>query len=239
MADSTRRNRSANRRWTEREPPDDRDGGELDDWQWDDIEWSEGEELGAPTGPSAPAARRPPDVGVRASAEPDDRPSGDVGRAALVHRRRVAALVVLGVLFACALIIPLVVFGGGGGTRGAEQTTASAPTSSQTTTTARSTTPTTTATQPTTTPGKATLRLVLAQGQSLRQGDHGSAVVTLQKGLAALGFAAGRPDGVFGPVTRAAVVDFQTSNSLTPDGVVGSDTARLLNSALARKGVTR
>jgi peptidoglycan hydrolase-like protein with peptidoglycan-binding domain len=56
--------------------------------------------------------------------------------------------------------------------------------------------------------------------------------------LAALKFATGTPDGVFGVTTEAAVVDFQRSNNLPPDGIVGIDTVRLLNTALAAKGVT-
>ena len=49
---------------------------------------------------------------------------------------------------------------------------------------------------------------------TLRQGAKGSAVTTLQN---ALGLKA---DGIFGPRTRAAVIAFQRSRSLLPDGVV-------------------
>jgi peptidoglycan hydrolase-like protein with peptidoglycan-binding domain len=36
------------------------------------------------------------------------------------------------------------------------------------------------------------------------------------------------PDGVFGPITREHVVNFQTHHGLTADGTVGSITARVL-----------
>ncbi len=146
----------------------------------------------------------------------------------------------LGVLFIVALVVPLVVFSGGG-ENAAEPTPAPATTLQSATTPLRTTTQersATTTTAPTTTQ-PASLRVTLADGEALNRGDRGSAVVQLQKGLAALGFAAGEPDGVFGATTEAAVVDFQESNNLTPDGVVGTDTVRLLNAALAEKGVSR
>jgi murein L,D-transpeptidase YcbB/YkuD len=158
---------------------------------------------------------------------------------ALIRRRRIAALAVLGALFILALVIPLVVFSGGGGNN-AEQTTP-LTTAAQTTTAAQQTTtreqPTTTTT-PTTTPDSAPLEVTLPDGEALRRGDRGSEVEDLQKGLAALGFSPGEPDGVFGANTEAAVIDFQQSNDLDPDGVVGTDTVRLLNAALAEKSAS-
>lgn len=205
-----------------------------DDWLGDEIDWDE--EADRPgSGPPHP----PPRVGLIPGAGPAVGVEGpaDEGRLAEVRRRRIVALAALGLVFVLALVIPLVVFGGGGGGNAVETTTPA--TTAQTTAPARTTTqerPATTTT-PTTTP-RETLRVTLTDGQALNRGDRGSEVVALQKGLAALGFAAGNPDGVFGATTEAAVVDFQQSNNLTPDGVVGSDTARLLNSALAREGVT-
>jgi peptidoglycan hydrolase-like protein with peptidoglycan-binding domain len=79
------------------------------------------------------------------------------------------------------------------------------------------------------------LRVALPASGTLRRGDHGSAVETLQKALVALGFAPGRPDGVFGANTEAAVVDFQRSNGLQPDGIVGKETARTLNAGLTNR----
>src|SRR5512135_70226 len=61
---------------------------------------------------------------------------------------------------------------------------------------------------------------VLAQ-PVLRYGARGSAVVTLQRRLAALRYDAGPVDGVFGYSTLHAVVAFQKVNRLARDGVVG------------------
>ena len=51
---------------------------------------------------------------------------------------------------------------------------------------------------------------------------------TLQARLAALGFDAGDPDGLFGAKTTAAVKQFQLSRSLTVDGKVGAKTKAAL-----------
>ena len=166
------------------------------------------------------------------------------GHVALIRRRRITALAVLGLLFVLALVIPLVVFSGGGST--AEQTTPlttasqTATAAPQTTTGAQQTTreqPAVTTT-PSTTPEATPLQVSLPDGETLSRGDRGSEVEDLQKGLAQLGFSTGQPDGVFGADTEAAVIDFQQSNDLTPDGVVGSETVRLLNAALAQKSST-
>jgi hypothetical protein len=211
-----------------------------DDWQLDDVDWFE--QAPRPNSESAagetPARQRSGLIPEGARDGGDQPSSAPEGRLADIRRRRIAALAALGLLLGCAVVIPLVVFGGNG--NGVEQsttppTTAGTTTSAQTTTQARSTTTTTTTTS--TTPSAA-LRVALPAGTTLKRGDRGAAVTELQKGLAALGFATGRPDGTFGATTDAAVVDFQQSNNLPPDGIVGSDTVRLLNAALAKKGAT-
>lgn len=58
--------------------------------------------------------------------------------------------------------------------------------------------------------------------RTLRQGDKGDDVRQLQTRLHV------GADGVFGPRTEAAVVAFQKSHGLTPDGVVGPKTAAKL-----------
>ena len=58
----------------------------------------------------------------------------------------------------------------------------------------------------------------------LSQGARGGAVTELQQKLAAAGFDPGGVDGDFGPMTRSAVVRFQTANGLSVDGVVGPQT---------------
>jgi peptidoglycan L-alanyl-D-glutamate endopeptidase CwlK len=55
----------------------------------------------------------------------------------------------------------------------------------------------------------------------LRRGAAGVAVERLQHRLVSSGFNPGAVDGRFGPATEAALVAFQRSRSLLPDGVVG------------------
>lgn len=57
---------------------------------------------------------------------------------------------------------------------------------------------------------------------------RGPAVTKVQERLRDLGFGLD-PDGVFGPVTEAAVLNFQATEGLTYDGEVGRDTAAALN----------
>lgn len=229
MSDPTWENRSGSRSG----PQSDGD----DDWRWDDIDWFEepARESGSPSG----AGAEPRTGLIPAAGGAGGQPSEHSARSAAIRRRRILALTALGLLFILALVIPLVVFGGGGG--GAAEQTTPLTTAVRTNTAARTTTEerqSTTTTSPATTPEKTTLRVALPQGESLRRGDRGTVVTNLQKGLAALGFATGEPDGVFGATTEAAVVDFQQSNDLHPDGIVGTETVRLLNAALAEKGVT-
>ena len=57
----------------------------------------------------------------------------------------------------------------------------------------------------------------------LMVGSKGPDVAALQAALTAAGFSPGgrNPDGDFGPATRAALVAFQRSKQLEPDGIVG------------------
>jgi peptidoglycan hydrolase-like protein with peptidoglycan-binding domain len=50
----------------------------------------------------------------------------------------------------------------------------------------------------------------------------------IQERLARLGFNPGKPDGIFGGQTAAAVRDFQNKHGMTPDGEVGKDTLKAL-----------
>jgi peptidoglycan hydrolase-like protein with peptidoglycan-binding domain len=63
----------------------------------------------------------------------------------------------------------------------------------------------------------------------LRLGDRGSEVVRLQQELRQRGFNPGRVDGIFGRQTEDAVIRFQRSRGLFPDGVAGRDTLTVLN----------
>ncbi|NJL22345.1 MAG: SH3 domain-containing protein [Leptolyngbyaceae cyanobacterium SM1_3_5] len=60
---------------------------------------------------------------------------------------------------------------------------------------------------------------------ALRRGNVCSAVTTLQTTLQQNSYSVGDTDGAFGPKTEFAVKQFQTSNGLSRDGVVGPATA--------------
>jgi putative chitinase len=59
---------------------------------------------------------------------------------------------------------------------------------------------------------------------TLKRDSRGDDVVALQEALKTHGFDPGMPDGNFGHGTEAAVIAFQKSEGLTPDGVVGPET---------------
>ena len=62
----------------------------------------------------------------------------------------------------------------------------------------------------------------------LREGAIGTDVYRLQAALRAAGFSPGRPDGIFGPDTRSAVIKYQTAYRLAADGLVGPQTSASL-----------
>ena len=65
--------------------------------------------------------------------------------------------------------------------------------------------------------------------QRLQRGSEGNEVMELQKYLNRIGYNVGIPDGKFGLITQAAVVQFQIANNLANDGVVGEEVRVLLN----------
>lgn len=65
---------------------------------------------------------------------------------------------------------------------------------------------------------------------TLRKGDRGDAVKSLQGRLIELGYLSGKADGVFGSGTEKAVEAFQKRSSLTVDGKAGKVTQNLLYS---------
>jgi N-acetylmuramoyl-L-alanine amidase len=71
-------------------------------------------------------------------------------------------------------------------------------------------------------------RLLYLRSPMLRGDD----VLDLQNNLSALGFHAGRPDGILGPQTSDALVQFQRNVGLTTDAVCGPEVC----AALARLG---
>lgn len=68
---------------------------------------------------------------------------------------------------------------------------------------------------------------------TLRVGDRGTDVKTMQKRLKELGYLSGSADGIFGTGTESAVKAFQTANALYADGVAGPKTLNRLNSSSA------
>jgi cell wall-associated NlpC family hydrolase len=71
------------------------------------------------------------------------------------------------------------------------------------------------------------------QGNLLKKGMTGDSVINLQAKLKSLGYYTQELDGNFGPSTLLAVIDFQSSNGLTADGVAGQDTMQALEYAPA------
>jgi peptidoglycan endopeptidase LytF len=63
---------------------------------------------------------------------------------------------------------------------------------------------------------------------TLEYGDSGDKVTALQTALVKLGYSTNGIDGRFGAGTRKAVIAFQQANSLTADGLAGSQTQNLL-----------
>ena len=64
---------------------------------------------------------------------------------------------------------------------------------------------------------------------TLREGSKGAEVVKLQEILTRINFYSGVIDGIFGSVTKDAVVRFQQNYGLVADGIVGSKTWSKLN----------
>src|SRR5262245_17171851 len=69
--------------------------------------------------------------------------------------------------------------------------------------------------------------------ESLAEGSIGPEVRTLQEALVQRGFQVGPIDGEFGPLTRAAVVSFQTTQGLPATGIADDATLRALGIARA------
>jgi putative peptidoglycan binding protein len=78
-----------------------------------------------------------------------------------------------------------------------------------------------------------TLPTSAAPSQTLKPGDTGQQVKTLQRALATLGYSPGTPDGDYGPATQVAVEKFQVAKGLAEDGVVGPATLAALQKALS------
>lgn len=72
----------------------------------------------------------------------------------------------------------------------------------------------------------------------LKVGSYGSDVKILQTNLTTLGYSVGAIDGIFGQMTRSAVISFQNNAGLLADGIVGPLTYQALDWAIERKSIT-
>lgn len=75
-------------------------------------------------------------------------------------------------------------------------------------------------------------RLLYHRHRPLRGDD----VSTLQRLLGAMGFDAGRVDGIFGPQTALALADFQRNAGLVVDAICGPSTLQILGQLAKRSG---
>ena len=66
-------------------------------------------------------------------------------------------------------------------------------------------------------------------GEILNLGDQGDGVKDVQDHLKTLGYYTGNLDGIFGQLTRLAVLKFQKINDLRIDGIVGPETFKALH----------
>lgn len=73
----------------------------------------------------------------------------------------------------------------------------------------------------------------------LKQGSKGLAVVDLQTKLQEHNFNPGAIDGIFGRDTKQALVAFQNSLGLTPDGIAGTNTWAALNAKSIKRPVDK
>lgn len=65
---------------------------------------------------------------------------------------------------------------------------------------------------------------------------RGDDVADLQNALNRLGFDCGRPDGIFGPATGRALIDFQKNSGLHADGICGQQTVRTIETVGRQSG---
>jgi hypothetical protein len=231
----------------------------LDDWLGDisDDDWSENA-TGIVERRHATTGDHEPPVSEKVRRQPTaEFPAGPLAAAeahrAIVERRRLVAGLVLVIVLALAVVIPLFLLRGDDRAPRAPvpEVTGAA---SKRTETRPSSTPTTPATTPSTTPpsttpstaGASTSTFTLPEGTKLQRGNGDPAVITdlepisdpevvteLQQALSRAGYDPGAPDGTYGRRTEAAVIAFQQANGLSPDGVVGPETASALNRVVA------
>lgn len=176
--------------------------------------------FGEPVDEDRPYGTPEPDVPIWVEEGPPERKARDRGSPPVV------ALVVLGVvlLAAAGAILAWALSGSDSGETTTPGVTVPTVTPTATTPEETSTEPAATETTATTTPSETV---------TLRQGDEGAAVRSLQEDLVALGYETGGVDGNYGSQTVAAVTAFQSANGLTADGIAGPETLAALEKAVA------
>jgi len=71
--------------------------------------------------------------------------------------------------------------------------------------------------------------------RSIRSGHIGIDVLGVQQRLNALGYDVKKLDGIFGPMTRTAVLNFQRDNNLNQDASIDTDDIKTLEEKLMQK----
>jgi len=72
-------------------------------------------------------------------------------------------------------------------------------------------------------------QIIVSIPEKLKPGSHGQAVTTVQKRLIQEGYMKGTATGVLDEKTRTALMDFQRTHFVTPDGTVGPKTVEKMN----------
>ena len=72
----------------------------------------------------------------------------------------------------------------------------------------------------------------------IRQGSRGAYVCIAQDNLNTLGYRTGGLDGVYGPQTRNATIQYQRKVGLAADGIIGCNTWRSLQESVVGTGRT-
>ena len=82
---------------------------------------------------------------------------------------------------------------------------------------------------------KAAEYAIIKGDRSIKSGMVGIDVLGVQQRLAALGYDAGKPDGIFGQTTKKAVLAFQEDNGLAKDASMDEDDLKILAAKLEEK----
>jgi hypothetical protein len=228
----------------------------LDDWLGDvsDEDWSEGAAELAEQRRTTPVLQERSTPGSHSerdgiAASPAQALSGaptEASRAVVERRRAVAALVLLLLIGLAAAAAVLLLRDGAKApaTQVPESPIVATPAPTETDP-VQTTTPSTTPTETTqAAPSENAPTFTLPEGTKLQRGESvGESELTvstdpeliaeLQRALTTAGYDSGTPDGTFGQNTEEAVVAFQQANGLSPDGIVGPDTAAALSRAVA------